>query len=196
MGKSPKPSGFSTTLEGKAIILEKTKELLQKSAMILSIPFEGVSKENTDILRNMLPEGVQAMMVKNALMKKSIKDTNFEALGESLKQENMFFFFPEGLAKAGYEIFKKWQKEIKRTEPEYAAKVLVTENQAFMGPQLEHVANLPSKRELIAKIALGIKATPTRLARAIKAIPDKVGRAFVGIRDKLEDNNKEVESHK
>lgn len=190
MGKSPKPSGFSTTKEGKMKVMNRTKELVQNSSMIISIPFEGVSKENTDILRKTLPEGICATMVKNALMKKCIEGTQFVSLADSLKYENMFFFLPEGQAKAGFAAFKKWQKEIKRIEPEFDAKVLVTEGQSFIGKQLEYVVSLPTKLELITKVAIGIKATPTRLARAIKAIPDKVGRAFGEIKKQLETDEK------
>lgn len=191
MGNSPKPSGYSTTKEGKAKILTRTIDLLSKSSMVISIPFEGVSKENTDLLRKSLPEGIQASMVKNALMRKSVKDTDFSSLVDNLKQESIFFFVPEGQAKSGYEAFKKWQKEIKRTEPEFEANVLVTEGQSYVGKQLEYVVSLPSKLELITKVALGIKATPTRLARAIKAVPNKLGRAIGGIKAKLEEEGEQ-----
>lgn len=181
---APKPSGFSTTKAGKTKILERTKELLAKSSMVISIPFEGVSKEDTDILRKTLPEGVQASMVKNALMRKSVTDTPFSALAENLKQESMFFFVPEGLSKPGYEAFKKWQKEIKRIEPEHAPRALATEGQTFAGKKLEYVVNLPSKLELIAQLARTLKAPSTRLARAIKAVPNKLGRALRGVHEK------------
>jgi large subunit ribosomal protein L10 len=186
MGNAPKPSGFSTTKDGKAKVIERTKELLSKSSMVISVPFEGVTKENTDVLRKSLPEGVQASMVKNALMRKSVADTQFSSIIDSLKHESLFFFVPEGLAKTGFDAFRKWQKEVKRSEPEFDAKVLVTEGQSYIGKQLEYVVSLPTKLELITKIAIGIKATPTRLARAIKAVPSKLGRAIGGIKSNLE----------
>jgi large subunit ribosomal protein L10 len=187
MGNAPKPSGFRTTKDGKAGVIARTKELIQKSSMIISVPFEGVTKENTDILRKSLPQGVPASMVKNALMRKSVEGTDFAALTSNLKHESLFFFVPEGQAKPVYDAFKKWQKEIKRIEPEYEARVLATEGQAYVGKQLEYVVSLPSKLELITKVAIGIKATPTRLARAIKAVPNKVGRAFGALKTKLEE---------
>jgi ribosomal protein L10 len=55
---------------------------------------------------------------------------------------------------------------------------------------LEYVVSLPSKLELITKVAIGIKATPTRLARAIKAVPNKVGRAFGALKTKLEEDER------
>ena len=66
---APKPSGFATTKEGKTAILERTKKLVEESAFIITVPYEGVTKENTDLLKKMLPNEVKATVVKNKLMK-------------------------------------------------------------------------------------------------------------------------------
>ncbi|KAJ1416787.1 hypothetical protein B484DRAFT_365660, partial [Ochromonadaceae sp. CCMP2298] len=178
MGTAPKPSGFCSTREGKEKILARTKSLLSTSSMVITVPFEGVSKEQTDMLRKSLPEEVTASIVKNSLMKLSIVDTPFAVLAKDLKEENLFFFIPEGKAKPSYEAFKKWQKEIKRQEPEQQAKTLVTDGQAFTGKELEYVTSLPTKEELITKIAIGIKMPTQKIAMAVKAVPAKLGRAF------------------
>lgn len=69
MGIAPKPSGFATTKAGKTAILERTKKLVSESSFIITVPYEGVNKEDTDILKKMLPEPVTASVVKNSLMK-------------------------------------------------------------------------------------------------------------------------------
>lgn len=58
------------------------------------------------------------------------------------------------------------------------------------GKDLETIVSLPSKLELITKVAQGIKAVPTKVARGVKAVPSKVGRAFAAIRDQLEEKEK------
>jgi len=184
---APKPSGFATTKEGKLKAIERTKALVDKSSMIITIPFGGVSKENTDILRKSLPEGTVASMVKNALLKQAVKGTSFEVIAENLRDQNLFFFIPEGKAKPSYEALKKWQKEIKRMEPNQQAKSVVLENNFYTGAELESVVNLPTKIELITKIAIGIKAPSLKLAKAVKAVPNKFGRAFGALKKKLED---------
>lgn len=187
MGMAPKPSGFATTKEGKLAKINRTKALLEQSSMIITIPFGGVSKEDTDILRKALPEGTVASIVKNALLKQAVQGTSFEVLSKSIRDQNMFFFIPEGKAKPSYEALKKWQKEIKRTEPNQLAKSVVLENNIYTGPQLESVVNLPTKLELITKIAIGIKSPSLKLARAVKAVPNKLGRAFGALKTKLEE---------
>ena len=175
---SPKPSGINSTPQGKAVVMERTKKMMESSLMILAVPFEGVTKENTDLLKNALPEGVKASMVKNALIRKCVEGTDFVPLAENLKQENMFLFCPEGTSQASYAALKKWQKEVKRTEPEFCAKVVVIEGEKYNGTELEYVVNLPTKKELLARLCRALKDPPTRLARALKAIPERMAKVF------------------
>jgi large subunit ribosomal protein L10 len=191
---APKPSGFPNTKEGKVAILERTKKLIESSSLVISFPAQGVSKEQIDILRKGLPKTVKAAVVKNSLIRIASKDTPFEPIGSKVKQQNMFFFIPEGEAKPVFESFKKWQKEVKRTEPEFGLKFVVMEGKVYNSDQIENIVNLPTKKELIAKIAFGIKAIPTKVAKGIKGVPSKLGRAFVALRDKLEEQEKANQS--
>jgi len=146
--------------------------------MILAVPFEGVTKENTDLLKNALPEGVKASMVKNALIRKCVEGTDFVPLAENLKHENMFLFCPEGTSQASYAALRKWQKDVKRTDAEFCAKVVVIEGEKYNGTELEYVVNLPTKKELLARLCRALKDPPTRLARALKAIPERMAKVF------------------
>jgi len=186
MGIAPKPSGFANTKAGKTAILERTKKLIETSSVILSIPWEGVTKEQVDMLKKELPPTAKASVVKNALMRKSIEGTKFEALSPKLKGENVYFFIPEGESKPTYEGFERWAKEVKRTDKGPTGAVM--ENVLYVGDNIKSVVNLPTKKELITKIAQGIKAVPTKVGRAVGAVPNKLGRAFGAIKDKLEQN--------
>jgi large subunit ribosomal protein L10 len=181
-----KPPGISNTREGKAIILKRTKALVDKSGFIMVFPVQGVSKENIDLLRKDLPEGTTASVVKNAILRIALKGTSFEPLGSQLRDENMFLFCPEGQQKKAYDVYKKWQKEAKRAEDEFNIKYGVLEGQIFSGKGVEDAVAFPTKKELITKIAISIKGIPTKLGRTIKAAPSKVGRAFGALKDKLE----------
>lgn len=190
MGIAPKPSGFSNTKEGKVAILTRTKKLIDNSALIISFPVAGATKEHIDILRKSLPKTVKASVIKNSLLRKAVAGTQFEPIGEKVKNSNMFFFIPEGEAKVTYAKFKAWQKEVKRTEPEWAAKYATMEGQLYDSKQVESVVNLPTKIELITKIAYSLKALPTKIARGIKGVPNKLGRAIVEIRNQKEEEEK------
>jgi len=186
MGIAPKPSGYANTKAGKTAILERTKKLVDTSSVIIAVPWQGVSKEQVDMLKKEIPASAKASVVKNALMRKSIAGTKFEALTPKLKGENMYFFIPEGESKPTYEGFERWAKEIKRTESNQVPTGACMENVLYVGQNIKSVVNLPTKKELITKIAQGIKAVPTKVGRAVGAVPNKLGRAFGAIKDKLE----------
>ena len=187
---APKPSGFPNTKEGKAAILARTRALVEKSSIIITVPIQGVAKEQIDLLRVELPAGVKATVVKNALLRKAVTGTQFEALGAKVRDETMYFFIPEGAAKKSYEVYKKWQKEVKRAEPEFDAKYAAMEGLVYDGKGVETVANLPTRAEVFGQLARGIKSVPLKLVRTVKAVPNKVGYAFNAVKTKMEEEAK------
>jgi len=185
---NPKPSGFASTKEGKRKIVERTKALVDESSFIICVPYEGVNKENTDMLKSMLPDSVTASVVKNTLMKLALQESDFDSMSEKLDKENMFLFVPEGETKSTYDAFKKWQKEVNRKDKEFNPRFGAMEGNLYEGQALTDIAGLPSKKELITKIAQGIKAVPTKVGRGINAVPNKLGRAFGAWKDQIKDN--------
>merc|ERR1712146_719670 len=144
-----------------------TKALIENSQLIISVASAGITKEQIDTLRKAIPKETKAAVVKNSLMKVALKGSEFESLGENLKNENMFFFIPEGEARTTYEEFEKWAKETKR-EKEGAAKVAVMDGVKYEGPAaIKNLSKLPTKLELITKIGLLLRLCPLRLVRGL-----------------------------
>jgi len=188
MGAAPKPSGFPSTKAGKQVIIDRTKSLLEEAEMVITIPSEGITKENVDILKKTLGKSVKASCVKNTLMGIAVQGTSFEAITSegTLENQNIFLFIPEGEAKAASKAYAAWRKEVNRKEDEFDAKNAVMDNVFYTGKAIDIVTSLPTKLELITKIAQGIKAVPTKVGLGVNAVPNKVGRAFGALKDKLE----------
>ena len=185
MGIAPRPSGFSSTRAGKAAIIDRTKTLLDNSQMVITIPSEGITKENIDLLRKDMPQGVKASVVKNTLMKVAVQDTPFEKIQDTLNEANMFFFIPEGEAKPAFKAYKAWAKEVKREAEK--PKMAVMDGQSYTGKGVDQITSLPTKLELITQIAIGIKAVPTKIGKGVNAVPTKLGRAFALVKDQKEE---------
>lgn len=123
-------------------------------------------------------------VVKNKLMSRAIEGTNYEAVGEMLKGANMWFFIEEdigGTVKAFNEFTKATGK--KETHVILGGNI---EGTNYDTAGVDAISKLPSKMELIARIAGGIKAVPTKVARVVKAPGMKVARAIKLAGEKLE----------
>lgn len=168
--------GDATTLEGKATTVASVKELLDTSEMIFTVPASGITVAHAQTLRRSLPEGTTMKVVKNKLMSRAIEGTEYEPVGEMLKGANMWFFIEEDIG-GSVKAFNSFTKE-------YAKK----ETHSILGGNIEGVnydaagvdaiSKLPSKIELITRIAGSIKAVPTKVARVVKAPGMKVARAI------------------
>lgn len=88
----------------------------------------------------------------------------------------MWFFIEEDIG-GSIKAFNKFCKdEGKKESHEILGGVI--DKQAVDQTEVKHIASLPSKIELIARIAGGIKAVPTKVAKVVKAPTSKLARAI------------------
>lgn len=169
--------GHATTLDGKKATVSKVRELLEKSEMIIAVPASGIKVSKVQALRRSLPEGTAMQVVKNKLMSRAIEGTSYEPVGEKfLKGANMWFFIEEDIGGTvnSWNAFVK-DAGLKDTHTIYGGNI---EGTNYDEAGVTAISKLPSKTELIARIAGGIKAVPTKLARATKAPGMKLARAI------------------
>ena len=103
-------------------------------------------------------------------------NNNYEAAGSLLKGANMWFFVEEDIS-GSLKAIKSFLKEEQKGET-HAVAAGVIDGDLLDADGVKRVGALPSKLELYARIAGGIKAVPTKLARATKATPSKLARAI------------------
>jgi len=177
--------GEATTPTGKAKTVEVVSELLEKSEMIFTMPASGLTVSEVTALRRSLPEGTTAKVVKNTLMARAIDDNEgFEGLQGSalMKGANMWFFVEDDIS-GSLKTVKSFIKENGKIES-HLVEGGVIDGDVIDAAGVKAVENLPSKIELIARIAGGIKAVPTKLARVTKAPNSKLARAIKLATDK------------
>ncbi|CAB9530590.1 protein L10 [Seminavis robusta] len=169
-------SGYATSLPGKQERVEKVKELLDSSQMIVTVPCGGMTVTQSQQLRQSMPEGTTVMTVKNKLMQRSLEGSEYEAAGELLKGSNMWFFIDEDIG-ASIKAFNAFTKEQGKQE---SHEILggVMEGTVYDQAGVKAIGDLPSKQDLYAMIAGSIKAVPTKVARVIKAPNSKLARAI------------------
>jgi len=165
------------TLENKKAIVEDLKGLLGESQLALVIDYQGLSvSEITDLRNRLRPKGATCKITKNTLMRIAVEgDDNWQPMTEFLKDSSAFLFIQEDLGGAIKE-YQTFQKETKKT----VLRGGVMEGQSLSEQQVKAITELPTKEELMARIAGAVNAMPTRLAVGVKQVPTKLA---VGIKE-------------
>merc|ERR1712021_316215 len=145
--------------------------------MIFTVPASSLTVTESQSLRRSMPEGTSISVVKNTLMNRAVEGTEFEeATSSLLKGSNMWFFIEEDIG-ASIKAWNAFTKEAGKKET-HSIQGGVVEGVGYDAAGVEAIGKLPSKQELYAKIAGGIKAVPTKVARVIKAPNSKLARAI------------------
>ena len=115
-------------------------------------------------------------VIKNKLMARAIEGTEYEPVGEMLKGANMWFFIEEDIG-GSVKAFNSFTKEAAKKETHSILGGSI-EGVNYDAAGVDAISKLPSKIELITRIAGSIKAVPTKVARVVKAPGMKVARAI------------------
>lgn len=164
----------ATSIAKKSEKIEAVKARLAESDMIFAVDLPGLTVAQVRDLKKLVPKSTTLATVKNTLMLRAIADSEWEIAGSLAKDSNIWFFVKDEV-KDSIAAYNEFLKSIKREAP---VKGGVLEGVAYDVAGIAAVASLPSKKELIQQIAVGLNMVPTKLARSIKMIPTKVGRAI------------------
>ncbi|MEL6398766.1 MAG: 50S ribosomal protein L10 [Cyanobacteria bacterium J06626_4] len=165
------------TLENKKEIVAELQGLLSHSQLAIVIDYKGLSVAEISDLRNRLREkGAVCKVTKNTLMRIAVEeDDNWKPMTQFLKDSSAFLLVEEDLGGA-IKAYQSFQKDTKKT----TLRGGVMEGRALTSDDLEAITKLPTREELIARIAGAINAVPTKLAVGTKAVPTKLA---VGVKE-------------
>src|SRR5256714_10480222 len=136
------------------------------AAMLVSFKNMTVAKDQ-ELRRQLREAGVSYSVVKNTLARKAAAGTPLEPLVDEFKGVTAVALSttdPVSLSKA-ISKFTKANAEI------FSFKVGLVEGKVVELKQVEAIANLPSREELISKVLFLINAQAQRLATVINAVP-------------------------
>lgn len=137
-----------------------------KSAMVVS--FTGVTVQKDQEFRNSIREaGAKYEVVKNTLARIAVKGTQFEGASQSFKGVTAIAWTendPVVLSKA-ISKFMKDNADI------YTFKSGVVDGKLVDFAQLQTIASLPSKEELISKLLFVLQSGAQRMVTVINAVP-------------------------
>jgi large subunit ribosomal protein L10 len=156
------------TREQKQQNLEALTEQFQKATAAMLVGFNKLTVAKDQELRNQLREaGVRYEVVKNTLARKAAEGTPFEQATEHFKGVTAVALSegdPVSLSKA-ISKFTKANPDI------FSFKVGIVEGKVVALRDVEAIASLPSKEELISKVMFLINCQAQRLVTVLSAVP-------------------------
>jgi large subunit ribosomal protein L10 len=147
--------------------LDKLKIELAKVSTVILTTFQGITVENdTKLRRAVQAAGGKYQVVKNTLAERAGAGTPAEGLLKNLSGTNSIAFTNTdavALAKA----LTKVAKDV----PAFKFRAGLVEGRVISIAEIQQLANLPSKEELISKIMFLLNAPAQRIAMALNALP-------------------------
>src|SRR5690348_9694165 len=154
--------------ETKQRDLDALTESLQNSKSAMIVSFNKLTVQKDQEFRNSLRDaGAQYQVVKNTLARIAVKGTQFEQATEAFKGVTAIAWTendPVVLSKA-ISKFMKDNADI------YTFKSGVVDGKLVDLTQLNTIASLPSKEELISKLLFVLNAQAQRIVTVINAVP-------------------------
>jgi large subunit ribosomal protein L10 len=146
--------------------LDKLKLVLAKVSTVILTTFQGITVENdTKLRRAVQAAGGKYQVVKNTLAERAGAGTPAEGLLKNLSGTNSIAYTntdPVALAKA----LTKVAKDV----PAFQFRAGVVEGRVISIAEIQQLANLPSKEELISKIMYLLNAPAQRIAVTLNAL--------------------------
>jgi len=145
--------------------VEKLKSDLGKVSTVILSTFQGITvAQDTQLRRAVQSAGGKYKVVKNTLAEKAGAGTSAEGLLKGLSGTNSIAYStdPVSLAK----VLTKITKDV----PAFRFKAGVVEGRVLSIAEIQQLALLPSKEELIVKIMFLMQASARRSATAVAAI--------------------------
>ena len=147
--------------------LDNLKTELAKVSTVILTTFQGITVENdTKLRRAVQAAGGKYKVVKNTLAERAAAGTPIENLLKDLSGTNSIAFSendPVALAKA----LTKVAKDV----PAFQFRAGLVEGRVISIAEIQQLANLPSKEELLSKVMFLLNAPAQRIAMALNALP-------------------------
>ena len=147
--------------------LDKLKTDLAKVSTVILSTFQGITVEDdTKLRRAVQAAGGKYKVVKNTLAERAGQGTPAQDLLKNLSGTNSIAYTqtdPVALAKA----LTKVAKDV----PAFQFKSGVVEGRVISIHEIQQLANLPSKEELISKLMFVLNSGAQRLATALNGVP-------------------------
>ncbi|MBQ3819300.1 50S ribosomal protein L10 [bacterium] len=159
--------------------IDSIKAKAKDAQVAVLTDYKGYSVEEiTNLRRALQKDGGDYMVTKNTLAKIALKGTDFEVLSDSLTGPMAIAFgFKDQVSPA--KVLAKFIKDTKKGAILGGA----LDGKLLDAKEVEALAKLPSKEELIAKILGSINSPASGIVGSVNAVMAQLTRAMAAVRD-------------
>lgn len=151
--------------------VDALKQELAKVNTLILTSFEGLTvSQDTELRRAVQASGGKYRVVKNTLAELAAKGTPAESVLRNLAGTTSISY-TEGDPVALAKVLTKWAKEF----PALKFRVGVVEGRVVSLDEIQRLATIPSREELMSKIMFLLSAPARRIATALAAVPRDLG---------------------
>jgi len=169
-------------IEVKKQIVLDIKEKMEKAQGMVFYDYRGLTVSEVSDLRNKFREaGVEYRVLKNSMLKRAAEMLEIDGLDEHLFGPTAVAFgFEDPVAPA--KVLVEYTKKLKKTE----IKTGILDGQVIGLDQIQNLASLPSKDELLGTLAGTLAAPISGLARSLNGIISGLGYALNAVKEQKE----------
>ena len=167
---------MSLSLEQKQAVVSEIAAQLAGAQAVIVAENRGLSVEAVTSLRaKARKSGLYLRVLKNTLVRRAVKGTPFERLTDQLAGPLMY-----GIARdpvSGAKVLAEFAKENEL----FVIKGGAMPNAMMSSTDVKALATMPSREELLAKLAGTLQAPIAKLARTLNEVPGKFARALAAV---------------
>lgn len=170
--------------EQKAAEVESLKNRFNKAQIAILVNNKGLNVSDvTDLRRKLREKSSNFKVVKNRLAKIALKGTPFEALTDYFKDTTAVATSEIDLAGPA-KVLTDFVKNNEKLE----LKIGFLDGKVINIKDIQALANMPSKEELIAKMLGSLNAPATNLVNVLIQIPRQLVQVLAAVKDQKEKN--------
>lgn len=167
--------------QDKAAVIEEMSALVAQSSVIVVAEYRGLTVEAITKLRaDARKQGVQLRVVKNTLVRRAVAGTPFEGLSDKFVGPLIYGMSADPVAAA------KVLHNFAKTNDKLVIKAGAMANYVMNVADIEKLASMPSRDELLAKLMATMNEPIAKFVRTINEVPARFVRTVAAYRDAKE----------
>ena len=164
--------------EKQAVVQEVAAQVATAKAIVLA-EYRGLEVGSmTELRRRARRSGVYLRVLKNTLARRAVEGTPFAGLSQHLKGPLVYGISPDPVATA------KVLNEFARANDKLVIRAGAMPNAVISAKEVTALALMPSREELLAKLAGTMQAPIAQFARTLNEVPARFVRTLAAVHDK------------